>query len=286
MSKKSDKCSESSPKWTKSFKKRTLTITILLLLLIALFRPSEQQDTDTANTDTASTTTTTEKSNPSCLIEACAYCMTNAENSKQWCTECVNGSFLQEDKDTPSNNKCVFGLEIENCWSVDPRQPEKCLKCKRGYYINKDRTQCLRIRKSKIQAKQNCLTGYESQYSFGVICSSCLNSLVSPDGKFCLNNPSVPDNCAYGGLVSAEHPFPCYMCNNHFYLINGYCEYSFIEGCMDVDLTTRLCLKCHAFKGFYAIGAFYSDGKVYQVCEYFGAILGSIGVLFALLMGF
>lgn len=45
------------------------------------------------------------------------------------------------------------------------------------------------------------MVAHEDKNGWGVICDACQDAMVSPDGKYCMENILPPDNCELGGRI-------------------------------------------------------------------------------------
>ena len=64
--------------------------------------------------------------------------------------------------------------------------------------MNKDQNECLDLDDTSID---NCIVGHEDENGWGVICDACEGYLVAPDGKYCILEIDLPDNCELGGRM-------------------------------------------------------------------------------------
>jgi hypothetical protein len=194
---------------------------------------------------------------------------------------------------TGETGHCGRGLRVKNCYRAPFNDNTRCEICRRGYYLNKDQNECLDLDDTSIDG---CIVGHEDENGWGIICDACESQMVSPDGKYCIKEIDVPDNCELGGRmgtlieglggynidsqtyagrfgmninnpVLGEH-LPCFLCGQRFYEKHGRCEWSYVEGCKIVDELNGMCLVCNDFKGYYATNAYYMGGKIYQICTF------------------
>lgn len=247
-------------------------------------------------------------SEPQCTEEACAYCdladPTSLTDTKPFCRQCSNELIIQYDATDGASQgpfgggngqtgHCGRGLRVKNCYRAPLNDNTRCEICRRGYYLNKDQNECLDLDDTSID---DCVVGHEDEDGWGVICDACLDSMVAPDGKYCIKDVDMPDNCELGarmgtlstGLggyssdvqtyadrfgmnmknsILGEH-LPCFLCGQRFYELHGRCEWSYVEGCKVVDQLNGMCVVCNDFKGYYATGAYYMIGRIYQNCTF------------------
>ena len=201
-----------------------------------------------------------------CTPKHCLRCEKVDNGNEKFCTKCGNGRALLIDNLVDKRSgRCRKRVRIPNCYILNSLDEELCDFCERGYYLTFDKKKCLLIQNDDLMG---CIHGYKNEKG-ELICTACNNKIISSDGKVSLEKLKLPDNCMFGGITTSKNPQPCAICNDGYFVKDGYCEIMLTMGCRSYDETRNfICKECDWSLGYYAVDSIYDNGNNIQICEF------------------
>ena len=144
----------------------------------------------------------------------------------------------------PASNPCKL-----YSFNIDGSGRSSCVGCKRGYYLNVTKPEGQRCIPSTFS--QQCIT---AQVNFVVNkpeCLKCDHGYLRPDKPGCIPASQVKNadpNCIWGGLYTR-----CFRCKDGYSVPEfGYGCHPYKKGCVFFNKSTKKCVFCDVYEGYYA----------------------------------